>query len=70
MVNYSFYLVESLTILQAIKIALQKLNEGCSIEEAKAIFVSRKLFISFFTWKVQTSCSEYFYIALFRFIEV
>jgi hypothetical protein len=56
--------------LQAIKIALQKLNEGCSIEEAKAIFVSRKLFISFFTWKVQTSCSEYFYIALFRFIEV
>jgi hypothetical protein len=68
MVNYSFYLVESLTILQAIKIALQKLNEGCSIEEAKAI-CGPEIVRQLFTWKVETR-SKYFYIVHFRFIEV
>lgn len=58
-------IIVSMALLQAIKIALQKLNEGCSIEEAKAICdpeIIRQIFI----WQVETSYPKYLFIVLFR----
>lgn len=49
--------------MQAIQIALQKLEKGCSIEEAKAICepeVVRQLFI----WQVETSYPKHLFIVL------
>lgn len=55
----------SLAILQAVQTALQRLEEGCSIEDAKAI-CEPGIVHQLFVWQVETNYPKYLFKVLVR----
>ena len=65
---FFFYFFKILQVyLQAIQTALQRLEEGCSIEDAKAVCEPEILW-QIFKWKVEASSTKILMILLMRFM--